>query len=194
MLAGLAERTRETFPNDPAATHLDYVELWQASGKTLNQLAAELSAGTESKGADADPLPVSGEMISRYLYKTFDEKQGDERLTRARARGSYRLLDETVSIADNVKAKDEVPAARLQVSARQFVLEKWNPAEFGQSRGTNITLNVSQLHLQALQARPTQAIPAEKVTAALLGAGNNFKALDEASLQVVRAAIVRELE
>ena len=33
MIAGLEARTREAFPDDPDATHLDYVDLWLSSGK-----------------------------------------------------------------------------------------------------------------------------------------------------------------
>jgi hypothetical protein len=118
----------------------------------------------------------------------------DRTLSRARAGGSYRLLDESLSIADGVQSKNDVPAARLQVSARQFVIEKWNAAELGQKAGASLTLNVTQLHLAALQAVSNSAVPAEKVTGALEGAEDKRVGLLPPASQHVIAPSISELE
>lgn len=173
MLARLEQRTRAEFLDEPEATHLDYVELWQASGRTLNKLAAELSAPITDSGradtgtldcngrpADASAGIVSGEMISRYLYTTFGADATETRLSRARARGAHRLNDETIAIADGLTAENTTPvdigAARLRISARQWTAERWNAAEFGQAKGTSVSISIGQLHLQALLAVPTK--------------------------------------
>ena len=41
--------------------------------------------------------------------------------------------------------------ARLQVSARQWTAERWN-AEFAPGKGADVTVNITQLHLEALRA------------------------------------------
>lgn len=230
MIAGLEQRTREAFPDWPDATHLDYVEAWQASGKTLNKLADELSqpdalgssdepsdqtaAPTESSPtptALANPLPVSGEMISRYLDKTFGADEVRQRLTRARARGAHRLNDEALAIADaddsdaqdrlelmvhsiqgaEERDKDRVLQAltssaiqrdRLRIAARQWTAEKWNVAEFGPSRGVNVAISVTQLHLAALQQYNTTVTGAAEIEE--LGA-HNTKSIPNGNGQVV---------
>jgi len=159
MIAGLEERTRVAFPDDPTATHLDYVELWQEGGATIRKLAEELSAPVETPEdpdcADTEDIDtsISGAMLARYLDKTFGADEVERRLVLARKRGARLMNDEALSIADGVKHKDDVPAARLQVSTRNWTAERWNREAFGQSRGDTFNvLTVGQLHLAALQA------------------------------------------
>jgi len=185
MIATLNERTRAAFPDEPEATALDYVALWTASGKTLNRLAEELSTSYRESDPDAtenDGLPISGEMISRWLDSEFGAETAQERLTRARARGSYRMVDESLDIADSVTCKDDVPAAQLRVKARQWTAEKWNPGELGQARGVNVTMNFAQLHLDALRHFGNRVTGASENT---LPAPNNSPGQVQPSGQVV---------
>ena len=154
MVEALEARTRAAFPGDETKTHLDLAELWLSSGKTMLALAEDLSGmmeWPEGEERDDKPLGCSAEMIRRHLVSSSGADETETRLSRARITGSHRLSDETLSIADKVKHKDDVPAARLQVSARQWVAQQWNPAEFGQSKGGGVTVNICALHLDALK-------------------------------------------
>ena len=177
MIARLDELTRAAFPDQPDATHLEYVEHWLASGHTLNALAdalttpatattppeqandaesvayargRDLQSRDSQASADAPALPVSGDMVMRYLNATFGADLVRERITRARESGAHRLADQTISIADAARTKEEIAAARLRVSARQWTASHWNTTEYGQTAQTNVSISLTQLHLQAL--------------------------------------------
>lgn len=140
IITALEQRTRQEFSDEPEATHLDYVELWQASGRTLNDLGEEIGLG-----------PKKGEAISRYLHKVFGNEAATNALRNARARGAHSLVEDTLDIADRA-TEDDIGVARLRVQARQWTAEKWNPAEFGrQGNNVNVQLNLGELHLAALQ-------------------------------------------
>lgn len=146
MLADLDQRTADWFGEDNAeATHLDYVAAWQAEGKTLSQLALELR--------------ISWEMIKDHLNRKHGREETNARLTRAREEGAHRLAEQSLDIADKARPED-VQVARLQVSTRQWVAEKWNARELGQKQGATVQINVGALMLAALQAPPPTAIPA----------------------------------
>jgi hypothetical protein len=39
----------------------------------------------------------------------------------------------------------------LRARTRQWTAERWNPTQYGQSKGVNVAISVTQLHLGALQ-------------------------------------------
>lgn len=139
IIAALEKRTRETFEDDADATHLDYVEHWQASGQTLNALAEEIGLG-----------PKKGETISRYLHRVYGGDVTSGRLTRARARGAHSLIEDSLEIADEA-TEDDIQIARLRVQARQWTAEKWNQAEFSNKASMSVQVSFGALHLAALQ-------------------------------------------
>jgi len=146
----LEQRTRSEFPDDPEATHLDYVARWQADGRLLRDLCAELD--------------VSTGLLQDYLRSTFGAEQVRETLARAREAGAHQLAEEVVEKADAATDKDDVPAARLQVDARKWLAEKWNRREFGTDKGTTVNLSIGSLMLEALQA----PVPARPVIASVI--------------------------
>lgn len=152
VIDALTTRASEVLSDIENATPLDYVEHWQASGKTLNKLGEELKE---------DP-----EFIVRYLRRTYGRDVVDQRLSEARARGSHRLIDNALGIADKATPED-VNVARLKVQTNQWTAEKWNREEFGQAKHQGITLNIGTLHLDALRA--PKPLPVE-IT---LGVGNS---------------------
>lgn len=150
LIAELERRTRAAFEDEPEATHLDFVEDWQARGWTLNKLGVECGLGEDM-----------GEFISRYLSRTFGKENVSPRLADARARGSHRLVDKTHDIAEEA-TEDDVQVARLQVSTLQWTAEAWNRNDYGRQRGPVVNVSIAELHLEALKAVNAKhsAIPA----------------------------------
>jgi len=132
----LEQRTRSEYPDEPEATALDYVARWQAGGRTLRALAHELS--------------VSAPMLSEYLRAKHGAAETKATLTRAREDGAHSLADKVLEIADSA-TEDTIQVSRLQVSATQWVAEKWNPAELGpRPANASVTVNIGSLMLAAL--------------------------------------------
>lgn len=146
MIVELERRTREEFFGDDAATHLDYAELWVASGKTLLDLAKSISGATG--------LHVMYESLRRYLLS--QAENAAERLANARARGAHPLVEEALATAEGAEQldKDQIPAAKLLTDTRLRVAEMWNRAELGTKAGVSVTVNVAGMHLDALRQRP----------------------------------------
>jgi hypothetical protein len=138
----LEQRTRVEFPDEPEATHLDYVEYWQSCGKTLNSLAEEMGLGQDN-----------GEFITRCLRKVFGTEEVSGRLERARARGAHFLIEQASTIADQA-TEEGLGVARLRVQNKQWTAEKWNAREFGgRQGGATVNISIGTLHLDALQTR-----------------------------------------
>lgn len=151
MIAELERRTREEMYD--GATHLDYAESWVASGRSILQLANEISAATK--------LDIFREALRRYLYE-LDPGKAQERLDRARAQCAYGLIESANTIADGAK-EESIGVARLQVQTRQWTAERYNRDAFGTPKGPNISISIHGLHLDALRARTVSeqdAIPA----------------------------------
>ncbi len=151
--------------DQPDATLLDYVDFWISSGHTLKELADLVTKDTRPYDLQPEEVwTISGEMIRRYLGQQFGFDAVDERLTHARTRASYSMVDEAQSIADTVDGvAGEVAKARLRVSTRHWTAERFNPSAFGQKNGVSVNVSIGSLHLDALRSR------AAKVTSALHG-------------------------
>jgi hypothetical protein len=156
MIAELERLTRQEFGDEPAS-HLDYAELWVASGHTILELADVLSKRIFPTPDGQEPVDrIHREALSKYLNGL--EKQRDEgTLTRARARASHALAEETLKLADGAN-EDNVQVVALQVRSRQWLTEKWNAAEFGQQK-PGLTINIGTLMLEALR-QPPPPVPA----------------------------------
>lgn len=140
LIAELERRTREAFEDEPEATHMDFVEDWQARGFTLNKLGQECGLGENM-----------GEFISRYLSRTFGKENVSPRLADARARGAHRMVDQTLDLADKA-TEDDVQVKRLQVATLQWTAEAWNRTDYGKQRGPVVNVSIAELHLEALKA------------------------------------------
>jgi len=143
MILELERRTLLEFPDEPEATILDYVVRWQSNGKTLSKLCLELE--------------VSWELLKDTLNRKWGRDEVNARLSRAREDAAHRLADETLDIAD-AATDDNVQAARLQVSTRQWVAERWN-RELAPNKQAGIQINIGTLMLEALR-QPPPPVPA----------------------------------
>lgn len=148
MKEELERRTRELFPLDPSATHLDYAEHWVADGGTLVSLAKSVSGSTGTH--------VMRETLRRYI-NAFDGAEA--RLGAARIHASHAMVEDAQDLADADHAKEDVPRAKLRIDTKLKVAQLYNRTEFGESKGGNsITINVNTLHLNALRNREVQAL------------------------------------
>ncbi len=145
MFELLEQRATDYFEGDPTQTALDYVACWIEDGQTINELSAELSRTLGHT--------VQREWIGTSLRKTFGADAVDERLANARSRASHTLAEASIDISDGA-AETSVGVARngLRARARQWAAERWNPQQYGQSKGVNVSISLGGLHLTALQA------------------------------------------
>lgn len=150
MIAELTKRAAEM--GEPGASPLDYAVEWVASGKTVLDLAASLSAAT---GFD-----FLRESVSRYLH-TFPE--AEQRLERARRRGAHGLVDQAVEIVDATEgeeSREAIASAKLRADTRLWVAERWDRDGLGQKPSATVNLTINTLHIDALRRRATVALDA----------------------------------
>src|SRR5690606_28771939 len=122
------------------ATPLDYVLDRIASGTTLKELAAELSAGSPHEYFPAQVKAVCGEYAR-------DESALEARFRSARAIAAELFVEEAKSLADNaLPIKEHIAKAKLQVQTRQWIAEKFDPERFGQPK-TQVAISIGTLHL-----------------------------------------------
>ncbi len=110
-----------------------------------------------------------GKQMARICYETklskaaiLDWLESDparaEAASRARARAAHALVDEALEIADDVDSdhQGELQKAKLRIQARHWAAERWNRPLYGaQNASANVTINLGDLHLQALRKAPT---------------------------------------
>lgn len=171
MVSELERRTRELFEDD-VATHRDYVEHWIASGFTLSKLAAEISAVTGHE--------IMRESIARYVSDTFGQDTR-ERMTDARTRGAFALVDDSIAVADEkVLTTEDNGRNRNRIAARQWLAERWNRNELGQPKqGAMVAISVSGLHLDALRVRVIEAPAATECATVLAIEGGEDDGQDD---------------
>jgi hypothetical protein len=80
------------------------------------------------------------------LLEWLDKEENAEHASRARARAASALADEALDIADG--SGD----ARLRISQRNWIAERYDRAKFGQTQKVEVSGQVTHLHLAALQA------------------------------------------
>jgi hypothetical protein len=86
----------------------------------------------------------------RVLYEWLEAAPGRAGLlSRARARAAHVLAEEALTIADETTG--DVQRDRLRVDTRKWLAGKWNQAQFGDSKGAQVTINLGDLHLQAVK-------------------------------------------
>lgn len=152
----LESRTDLMRKEEPDATVLDYVAAWFQDGRTIDALAADISRYA--------PTDVSRWTVMRYLNQRFGEDHVEQRLQRARLQGSHAVAEKALALTDGlirtdgdgnplIASRDETQAVTLQVRTRQWIAERWNPPAYGdQSKAAHVTVNLNNLHLDALRA------------------------------------------
>jgi hypothetical protein len=133
--------TREYFEDDPVPTVLNYVTCRLEDGSTIADIAADISARLN--------LDIPREWVSAYVH-SFDEAA--ERVRTARARASHSWAERAVG-AVNAPASDSVDVARANNQSRVYLrmAEACEVGSYAQSKGVNVAISVTQLHLAALQ-------------------------------------------
>lgn len=127
------------------ANALDYGEHWTASGRTMTELAVDVS--------NALALTVSREACRAAIYS--DESapgEAEQRLRQARARGSHGLQEDAKAIVDSAPVnRDWIAKAKLQADIRDRIARSWNREEWGETKQPLLTVNVGSLHLDSLR-------------------------------------------
>ncbi len=137
-------------------SHLDYVCAMVESGTSTTKQATALS--------DSLGFPVTYERLLAYLREEHGRNEVESSLRAARLRASHCMAEEALDLVDAPQSDSVgVQRARNRAHSRHWLAERYNPEAFGQSKGVNVSISVTQLHLQALQAIPNT------VTAASIG-------------------------
>jgi len=129
------------------ATASDYVIHWTANARTLYELAAELS-----KASIYEFFPQQ----IRNVCEAEESAPGEfkSRLDAARAIAAEHFVEESKSLADDViPTKEHIAKAKLQISTRQWIAERYNRDAFGQPK-TQVSISIGSLHLDSLRKAP----------------------------------------
>jgi hypothetical protein len=115
--------------------------------KTAEGAAKLIELAEQGKGIDiiAAELGIPRGAITKWL----DEPEHAELFTRARTRAADHLAHEALEISDDLEG--DVPRDRLRVDTRKWLASKWNAAQYGDSKGVQVNLNLADLHLQAVK-------------------------------------------
>lgn len=156
MVQELERRTREEFGVASTETHGDYVLHWIASGGTVLSLAESI--------AGAKGLLIRRATLDTYLHDTYSD--WDRSSQAARAKGAHSMVEHAAALADIEYDRDAVPSAKLRIDTKLKVATMFNRAEFGESRGASVTVNIASMHIDAMRRREIQdaivlAIPEE---------------------------------
>ena len=168
MVAELERRAADMENGDE--TPLDYACEWIGSGKTILQLAKDLSYAI-NKSDDY----IRRFMLSGYLNGLED---GPERLEDARRQGAGGLADQSLEVVDEeVSSKEDVSRNRNRADHRLRLAGFWDRATYGESKqaGVNVQLNFGDLHLDALRQR---AMPEAAAAPPELGPGEEIAVVE----------------
>lgn len=106
----------------------------------------------------ADDVGVSRNIVSGLLNST----EHRDALRNARRSAASVLAEESLQIADESKP-EFAQVDKLRVDTRRWAAGKWDRETFGEQRGTQVTINLGALHLDALRRmnadRATRALP-----------------------------------
>jgi hypothetical protein len=142
LLAALAKRAVLELGED--ATALDFVCHYLAGGKMFTDLAAQMAGELNE--------PISRQLVSGAANALGEDAK--ERIEAARREGALALAEDTVAIADDAEGTAGGAAkARLQIGSRQWLAERFNPAQFGSTKA-QVSVNIGTLMLEALMQPP----------------------------------------
>jgi len=137
---------------------LDYVMARIESGTTMKKLAAELSEDSKRD--------ITYSKLVRFLMSRYDEARVNQALDVARSRASHCYVEDALSIVD-APAYDSVSVqqARAKANQRNWMASRYNPKAYGSQQGAQVSvqLNVSTLHLEALQRIEASTVPQAQV-------------------------------
>lgn len=130
-------------------TALDYIHDYIAAGSTMLALADELGKALKRN--------VSAGVITTWAHST---PEGRALLAQARALAAHSFAEEALQIVDDAdEEKSALLKARLRAEQRMRLASKWNRKDYGDEPlvALNQTLNMGQMHLDALRQRSIEA-------------------------------------
>jgi len=135
---------------------LDYVSARLEDGSTTKELCRELSPTLG--------FELTYSALSRFLRERFGDSETSAALAVARSRASHCMAETALEIVD-APAYDSVTVqqARGRAAQRNWLAERWNRAQYGQSKDVNVQVSVTSLHIEALRAiapQPVAVVPA----------------------------------
>ena len=147
----LDSRSLVYFDGDETKTALDYVCECVESGQTLKELASDLSTALEHE--------VTYARLMAVLREAHGAEQTEQALDASRTRASHSLAETALELVDApADSNVDVSRAASRARTRQWMAERYNPKQYGQSKGVSVSVSIGSLHLDALRARPQQAI------------------------------------
>jgi len=115
--------------------------------KTQEGAAKLLELAEQGKGIDVIAAELG--MPRGAITKWLDAPEHAELFTRARTRAADHLAHQALEISDDIDG--DVARDRLRVDTRKWLASKWNQAQYGDSKGVQVNLNMADLHLQAVK-------------------------------------------
>lgn len=102
-------------------------------GRTITQVCYEIGVGKKA--------------LQDWLNEVDPD---DSKITRARAKAATNYAMQALEIADSSEP-EQAAKARLQIQTRQWIAERWDRKTYGTQSGPQITLNITDLRLNALR-------------------------------------------
>jgi len=121
--------------------------------KTPEGAGRILELAEQGKGIDviAAELGIPRGAITKWL----DAPEHAELFTRARTRAADHLAQQALEISDDTTG--DVARDRLRVDTRKWLASKWNQAQYGDSKGLAVNINLADLHLTAVRTVQPEA-------------------------------------
>ena len=121
------------------------------------RVMADLMGGLKVREL-CEVMDMSSQMFYAWLRQDPERQRVYREMRQATADG---LLDEMLEIAD-ASTMATVGVDRERIKIRQWLAERWNREDYGQSPapGAGMVFNVGELHLTALKSSRTGELPA----------------------------------
>ena len=161
--------TRDT-PTPPLAIHMHFhvkkykIGVYQMAGKALRRRiledvkkkgGAEYLAEQIGSGMTMTQLAAQYECSREYFSRSVrDVPEYNAAITEARRNSADALVEEGLTMVDALDGQSttqEIAATREKVQWRKFMAGSYNQERYGNRPQTNVTISVSDMHLDALR-------------------------------------------
>jgi hypothetical protein len=118
--------------------------------QVLNKLPEDMVLSMFEVGKSVADICIELGVSKRALDIWIEENDLEPKITRARMRAADLMACETIKIADSIDESN--PARPLhRIRTRQWIAERWDRKTYGTQSGPQITLNITDLRLNALR-------------------------------------------
>lgn len=118
--------------------------------QVLNKLPEDMVLSMFEVGKSVADICIELGISKRALDIWIEENDLEPKITRARMRAADLMACETIKIADGIDESN--PARPLhRIRTRQWLAERWDRKTYGTQTGPQITLNITDLRLNALR-------------------------------------------